>query len=388
VVASVRHILSHDNGGYDRDIAVDTRGGGLTTAGGGVDAQGLPVTVTATPAHGFVFSGWTENGVVVSTPTPYTFSAAGPRALLANFSHAPNAATFTFDDAPRYTPLPITLTAGGVTATFSGTGQSYSVQQVGELGIAPVGFSGNMLMPGSVFLADLVIDFDRPVVDFSVLFAPHELGCDSSALMRATGYRHGVAVGTNTARAPVPGTWPSGTLTLAVAGGFDRVVVHYDAAPPPPCQDYGVIVVADNVTVVAPCDAPAVTGQPASVAGCASGVAGFTVEGTGTGLSYQWQVRDGGVWGDLSDGDIALADGRAFGLTGAWSGTLNVGPASGLAVVGLTTAEFRCVLSGSCGGGVASAPATLTVCAADFNCDAFVDFFDYDAFVSAFESGC
>ena len=28
-VSSVRHFLSHDNGGYDRDVCIDTRGGGL-----------------------------------------------------------------------------------------------------------------------------------------------------------------------------------------------------------------------------------------------------------------------------------------------------------------------------------------------------------------------
>ena len=30
----------------------------------------------------------------------------------------------------------------------------------------------------------------------------------------------------------------------------------------------------------------------------------------------------------------------------------------------------------------------LTICTADFNCDGALGFFDYDAFVVAFEAGC
>lgn len=44
------------------------------------------------------------------------------------------------------------------------------------------------------------------------------------------------------------------------------------------------------------------------------------------------------------------------------------------------------IVSNTCGAAT-SGPATLTVCAADFNCDGFVDCLDYDEFVVAFESG-
>ena len=30
---------------------------------------------------------------------------------------------------------------------------------------------------------------------------------------------------------------------------------------------------------------------------------------------------------------------------------------------------------------------TFSICPADFNCDGFIDFFDYDAFVNCFEGG-
>ncbi|CAN5400042.1 hypothetical protein BH11BAC1_BH11BAC1_07180 [soil metagenome] len=59
---------------------------------------------------------------------------------------------------------------------------------------------------------------------------------------------NGSFVGTNTKTASVPGTWPVDTLFCNFPQGFDSVVVHYDS-PPPTCQDYGVIYMADNMQV-------------------------------------------------------------------------------------------------------------------------------------------
>ena len=66
--------------------------------------------------------------------------------------------------------------------------------------------------------------------------------------MRVTAFMGGQQVGTATTTAPNPGVWPTGRLSIDVPGGFDLAVVHYDA-PPPTCQDYGVIFLADNITV-------------------------------------------------------------------------------------------------------------------------------------------
>jgi len=66
--------------------------------------------------------------------------------------------------------------------------------------------------------------------------------------MRVTAYLSGALVGTATATAANPGTWPSETLAFGSAQLFDRVVVHYDAHPPT-CQDYGPIFLADNMQV-------------------------------------------------------------------------------------------------------------------------------------------
>ena len=58
---------------------------GGTTSGDGSYALGSTATVTATPAPGYKFSKWLENGVVVSTTARYSFAVGGDRALTAKF---------------------------------------------------------------------------------------------------------------------------------------------------------------------------------------------------------------------------------------------------------------------------------------------------------------
>ncbi len=213
-------------------------------SGAGVYNSGTTVTLTAAPNHGFVFSGWSDGA---TTPT-HSFIATSDVTLTAFFASAPLSVTFDFDNARQYAPFPIDLTVNGLWAHFSGTGEGYSVQAVGTVGISPPGFSGLCAFPSSVFASDLVIDFSQTLVDFSVLYSPQELGCDDSARMRVTVFLNGTFVATNTTTASAPGTWPSATLSIAAPAGFNRAVVHYDARPPT-CADYGVIFLADNVTV-------------------------------------------------------------------------------------------------------------------------------------------
>jgi hypothetical protein len=66
---------------------------GGTTSGAGTFASGETVTVTATPNTGWDFVNWTENGSVVSTSANYTFTVSANRAVVANFSNLPKAAT-------------------------------------------------------------------------------------------------------------------------------------------------------------------------------------------------------------------------------------------------------------------------------------------------------
>ena len=154
---------------------------------------------------------------------------------------------FDFENATVHSPLPISLTVSGITAQFSATGQGYSIQEANTIGFTPVGFSGLCIYPSSVFAADLLVSFSVALTDFSILYAPQELACDSSATMRVTAYMDSVLVGTATTNA-VAGTWPSETLAFSSKQPFNHVVVHYDKAPVTG-GDYGPIFLADNMMV-------------------------------------------------------------------------------------------------------------------------------------------
>jgi hypothetical protein len=165
---------------------------------------------------------------------------------------------FDFDNAPLYSNLPIFQTAGGITAHLSATGQGYSIQNANVLGFTPPGFSGHILYPNSINISDIRIQFDHTLTDFSIMYACQELGCDDAATMRVTAYLNGSYVGYVDHTCGHPGTWPVDTLRCTYSQGFDSVIVHYQA-PPPTCQDYGTIYVADNMRVT-----PVVTGIPES----------------------------------------------------------------------------------------------------------------------------
>lgn len=155
---------------------------------------------------------------------------------------------FDFDNAPYQSSLPVSVTVSGLTAQLSATGQGYSIQAAGVLGFTPSGFAGFVIYPNSIYAADLLVAFSQTIDSFSIQCAPEEYACDSSATLRATAYRNGAFVATATTTAPVPGTWPTATLTLVALQGFDAIVVHYDA-PPPTGGDWGPIFMADNMVV-------------------------------------------------------------------------------------------------------------------------------------------
>jgi len=189
-------------------------------------------------------------------PGPHDGHRAAPstlRALLAALALtlAPvtaRAEFFDFDSAPVHTSLPISLTVGLVTAHFTASGSGFSIQPANTMGFTPAGFSGLCIYPNSVFAADLTITFDQVLSDFTMAYAPQELACDSSAIMRVSAYKDAILVGSNLTTAPVPGTWPMGTLAFSSTFGFNRVVVHYERGPGSG-GDWGPIFMADNMNV-------------------------------------------------------------------------------------------------------------------------------------------
>src|SRR4249920_3043999 len=99
---------------------------------------------------------------------------------LSLFTASGNAQTvmFDFDSLPAHSGLPAGYTVGGITAAFSATGQGFSIQPANTLGFTPVGFAGNCIYPNSIYASDLLVGFSTPLKDFSILYAPQELGCD------------------------------------------------------------------------------------------------------------------------------------------------------------------------------------------------------------------
>ncbi len=154
---------------------------------------------------------------------------------------------FDFENAPVHTPLPLSLTVGVITAQFTATGQGFSIQPANSMGFTPAGFSGNCIYPSSIYAADLIVSFSAPLTAFSILYAPQELACDSSATMRVTAYLDATSVGTATTNAQ-PGTWPTETLQFSSPQSFNKVVVHYDKAPITG-GDWGPVFMADNMSV-------------------------------------------------------------------------------------------------------------------------------------------
>ncbi len=105
--------------------------------------------------------------------------------------------------------------------------------------------------------------------------------------------------------------------------------------------------------------------QPEATLTCRGGDATFTVTPGGIGpFTYQWR-ENGTPINTIANPSAATA-------------TLLVTGAS-------ATGGYDCIVTNACSS-VTSNAATLTLCAADFNCDGFLDFFDYDAFVECFET--
>ena len=357
---------------------------GGSTTGDGYYTGGSTVTVTATPGPGYLFVDWMEFGTTVSTSATYSFAADADHTLIAEFMPDPSIVLFDFDNAPLHASLPIDLTVSGLTAHLSATGQGFSIQQANTMGFTPAGFGGFCVYPNSIYASDLLISFSATLTDFSIMYAPQELGCDDSARMRVTAYMGTTNVGTRTTTAPVPGTWPTGTLSISVPGGFNRVVVHYDARPPT-CQDYGTIFLADNMLVTQACAGAAISQQPLSDSTCSIGGSSFLVSATGSiPLQYFWQAElDPGIWTDLAEGNLTHNGIVLCAVYGATTDWMQMYALTGF-LLDRPTLNVRCFVSNACGG-VISDVASLTVWptgTGDANGDGVVDGADVQPFIS------
>ena len=96
-----------------------------TVSGGGEIAFGDLCTVSVTPNDGYFFTGWTENGVVVSNDLEYSFSATSDRDLVATFVQGIEIGEFTVNNTylPSYNFY-----------NYSLTQQIYTAEEIGSAG--------------------------------------------------------------------------------------------------------------------------------------------------------------------------------------------------------------------------------------------------------------
>ena len=93
---------------YNIAVSADPVAGG-TVSGGGTKEEGSSCTVVATPAQGYAFDGWFENGNLVSNDASYTFTVERARTLVAQFAESTEVTITVTTSAPSET----SVTGGG-----------------------------------------------------------------------------------------------------------------------------------------------------------------------------------------------------------------------------------------------------------------------------------
>ena len=103
------NIISGGTMEYTINVSASPEEGG-SVSGGGTYEGGQNCTVTATPATGYDFTNWTENGNIVSSNASYTFMVTANRNLVANFTAIPQSFTIGVSADPTEGG---TVTGGG-----------------------------------------------------------------------------------------------------------------------------------------------------------------------------------------------------------------------------------------------------------------------------------
>jgi hypothetical protein len=152
--------------------------------------------------------------------------------------------------------------------------------------------------------------------------------------------------------------------------GATSATLQINSATESDSGDYECVATSDcgsstsDVATLSVCSAVSIDpgGQPASTAACPGSNVSFTVAATGTALTYQW--RKGGQP-----------------ISGANSATLAIAP-----VASADAGTYDCVV-GNCCQQVATAAASLTVCATDFNCSGTTNVQDIFDFLNSWFAG-
>ena len=175
---------------YTITTTVDPVEGG-TVRGDGTYQEGQQCTLIATPAAGYAFLKWTENGNEVSSSTRYTFTVTGDRNLVANFKVQSQSFTITANADPIEGG---TIDGGG---TFS-QGQSCTLTATPATGYEFVNWTENDVEVSSNQSYTFTVTADRDLVaKFAILMIEITASVDpeEAASISGTGtYQYGEEV--------------------------------------------------------------------------------------------------------------------------------------------------------------------------------------------------
>ena len=259
-----------------------------TVTGAGAFVGAKTVSLAATPAPGYNFVNWTENGAVISTTTNLSFTSSTNRNLVVNFTIAPEAAFFDFDsDTPNYAVntylmyYNLPLASRGLTANFF---PSVVLWQIvtnipGVTPGVPSNFSGKFLSPGYNSGSTMAIGFSDLVTNISLDFVTDDLSANVNfpTAVRLTAYTDSAKTNTvgwvtNAGPQVYNASYPEGRLTFQSGTPFSYVVIDI---PPGQQLSQATAFWLDNVIV------RRAVGPPFTVAVTASPSAGGTVTGGG-----------------------------------------------------------------------------------------------------------
>lgn len=312
---------------------------------GDVQPAGSAWKYHETTDSGLLLSGLENTSILVpgywgDASQPYTIPVVGPV-----WSPDPQQNQITYGRTPSFT---------GVQLHTGFPGYDLFVVFTPQSGVSILGavFRGEVL--GGISDGVLIDAYAKRASGNTTLIAPSYIPYTSS--------------GSSTFTAPGP------LFPLALGAG-ESVVLHVNLSSQP-YEDW----LNGNLTLQVS-GGPVVIVPPRDSGSCQNTPAALSVTAAGSGvLSYQWQRESptgSGNYNDISDG-VTIAGST---ISGAQSPSLSVShpaPADG--------GRYRVRVSSGCGT-VTTPPATLTVCISDFDCSGFVDFDDFNAFISAFEAG-
>jgi len=218
-------------------LSVSPSGSGSAT-GGGAYAPNAAVTLSAVPATGYVFTGWSASGLTVSTSPTYTFNIGGSVGLVANFTQSP-----TYAVAASVSPANGGYTAGGgnkiagsTVSLFASPATGYSFVNWTENG-SIVSSASNYVFTATGNRA-LVANFAAIPSSFTVSLAAQPAG--AGALSGAGTYADGSAVtltATPSAGYAFAG-WSSDGVTFSTATSYSfslhgnlSATAHFIALP-------------------------------------------------------------------------------------------------------------------------------------------------------------